>query len=288
MDGEGPYIGDGMVERLRERLTDAKFICMVAAISAIAMLLAYIGPGSASAATVGIRDITGFQGTYVCPAYPCTFSNLRVSEGTAQSPIAGTITRWRVNMDGPATARLQVLKRTVDEPGFAADEFRALRETPDETTVRGKNVFDASLSVRKGNFIGLVYSGFLRTRHGPRARFGIEQPAFIPGDPASSFSSINPDQADLLFNATVRGGSIAATKGGSCNPNVLRYGGRTYIFYKEGIPCERAKRLAHRVQRTRGDWEPPAFNCTSGSNFRTGGHCQSRSRNELFGWHPRD
>ncbi len=75
------------------------------------------------------------------------------------------------------------------------------------TTERGQNVFDASLRVRKRDFIGLaVLSGsdLVRSRFGPSARFGVEQPAFSPGDPASPFSSINPDQSDLLFNATVQ------------------------------------------------------------------------------------
>jgi hypothetical protein len=129
-----------------------------------------------------------------------------VSDGKAQSPIRGTIKRWRFNALGTGTVRLQVLRRTVNEPGSAADEF-AVRQTPEMDTVLGRNAFAASLRVHKGDFIGLaVLSGgaIVRSRFGPSARFGVEQPAFIPGDPASPCSTINPDQSDLLFNATVK------------------------------------------------------------------------------------
>ena len=176
-------------------------------ISAMTMLSAFVAPAPASSAVIGQPDISGWAGTYACPSNPCTFSNVRVSEGTAQSPIRGTIKRWRVNAHGPGTVSLQVLRRTLDEPGSAADEFEAVRQTPEMTTERGQNVFDASLRVRKRDFIGLaVLSGsdLFRSRFGPSARFGVEQPAFSPGDPASPFSSINPDQSDLLFNATVQ------------------------------------------------------------------------------------
>lgn len=177
-------------------------------ISAIAMLGAFGGPAPASAAVIGTPDISGWQGTYACPSNPCTFSNLRVSDGTARSPIRGTIKRWRINAYRTGTVHLQVLRRTVDEPGFAADEFEAVRQTDKRTTVRGRNVFDASLRVRKGDFIGLAVvtgSDLVRARIGPSARHGVKEPAFIPGDPASPFSSISPDQSDLLFNATVKG-----------------------------------------------------------------------------------
>ena len=60
------------------------------------------------------------------------------------------------------------------------------------------------------------------------------------------------------------------------------------IFTKHNMRCEKAKRKAERVYRTRGDHEPRNFSCTSGSNFEDGGFCQHDSKDKYFGWHPAD
>jgi len=165
------------------------------------------GSASADAAVIGTRDLTGWKGTYACQANPCTFSNVRVSDGTAQSPVKGRIKRWRVNAHASGTVRLQVLRRTVDNPGHAADEFMAVRQSEEESAIPGLNTFDASLRVGKGNFIGLaVVSGgdLVRSRFANSARFGVQHPAFSPGDAATPFSDFNVDHSALLFNASVR------------------------------------------------------------------------------------
>lgn len=66
----------------------------------------------------------------------------------------------------------------------------------------------------------------------------------------------------------------------------IRLNGRSYVFYRYRVSCDKAKRLAKRVYRSRED--PPGWTCESGSNFRSGGGCQSDSANRFFGWHPYD
>ena len=71
----------------------------------------------------------------------------------------------------------------------------------------GLNTFDASLRVGKGNFVGLaVESGadLVRSRFANSARFGVQHPAFLPGDAATPFSDFNADHSELLFNASVK------------------------------------------------------------------------------------
>ena len=58
------------------------------------------------------------------------------------------------------------------------------------------------------------------------------------------------------------------------------------VFYKRGIACARAKKWAHRVYKTRGGWEPPGYECESGSGFKQGGGCFRDDT--YFGWHPFD
>ncbi len=80
----------------------------------------------------------------------------------------------------------------------------------------------------------------------------------------------------------------AATKRG-CDADQIELGGREYVFHKHHMSCERAKRYAHHVYNSNGNWEPRNFNCRSGSNFNQGAFCQKRvGQNESFGWHPFD
>ncbi len=66
-------------------------------------------------------------------------------------------------------------------------------------------------------------------------------------------------------------------------------GGHTYVFFKQNMSCERAKRYAHHVYESNGNWWPPKFKCSSGSNYNSGAHCVKRQgQNERFGWHPPD
>ena len=90
-------------------------------------------------------------------------------------------------------------------------------------------------------------------------------------------------------NATAVAGSgssapeTARSAGWGCQ--VIYLGGRGYVFYREGLTCRRAKRLARYVYRThrRPDRR---WRCSSGSNFTTGAYC--RRPGALFGWHPGD
>ena len=146
----------------------------------------------------------------------CTFTNAVLPDpvGLERSPITGTIKRWRVNIQsGNGPLRLQVLKRTHNEPGTVNDEFVAVRETGDSpVTGTGKQVFDANIRIRKGQFIGLAeledglgtFIGFGKVTSG--ADFIDFEPPLTVGDSPLTTSALytgSPGQY-LLFNATVR------------------------------------------------------------------------------------
>jgi hypothetical protein len=84
-----------------------------------------------------------------------------------------------------------VLKRTVDNPGVATDEFKAVRESLDTPTSAGLNVLQTSLHIRKGQFIGIAdlsdqtYINDVDNS----GIFGVFDPPLAPGDPGST-----PDQ----------------------------------------------------------------------------------------------
>jgi hypothetical protein len=91
----------------------------------------------------------------------------------------------------------------------------------------------------------------------------------------------------LLTGALVTSAANPATaEARKCQ--AIKIDGKSYAFYKQSMRCKRAKRNARRVAKTRGNWEPKTFRCTSGSGFRNGGHCRHNHRNKLFGWHPFD
>jgi hypothetical protein len=180
------------------------------AVAALMMLAAHAG-----AATVGVStsQIDNRNFGRSC-GQNCTYVNARLSAGKTRAPVTGTITRWRANVGqvgvgtGPVPVKLQVLKRTADPPGVVADEYRAVRETPEVmTSVEGLNKFNASLKIRKGHFIGLagladdveVYG--LDGLQGNRALIFV--PPFAPGDPAITPGTVL-DGERILFNATIR------------------------------------------------------------------------------------
>ena len=187
---------------------DVSRLGFAAIVAALAM------PAFTQAATVGPSDIeeTGFAQSCFDQ---CTFTNatLPSAVGLERSPITGKIKRWRVNVaDGEGPLRLQVLKRTHNEPGTANDEFVAVRETgKSPVTGAGEQVFDADIRIRKGQFIGL---GELEDGFGTHIGFGEAsgadfidfEPPLAPGESPRTTSNLysgSPDQY-LLFNATVR------------------------------------------------------------------------------------
>jgi hypothetical protein len=170
----------------------------------------------AGAATVGVPtgqlDETDFG--RACGGSTCTYVNDRLSVGRTKAPASGTITRWRANIGevgvgtGPVEVRLQVVRRTVNEAGVAADEFKAIRETASAFSEdEGVNTFQASLKIRKGDYIGLyaldtdveVYGA----EEEPGNRALIFDPPFVPGDPAQTPSDFL-EQERIAFNATIK------------------------------------------------------------------------------------
>lgn len=79
-------------------------------------------------------------------------------------------------------------------------------------------------------------------------------------------------------------GPVAVASG--CGSIMLR--GETYVFFQAKIGCKQAKQWAGRVFKTRGEFEPPGYDCESGSGFKQGGGCATKSGKKYFGWHPFD
>lgn len=168
-------------------------------------------PAGAGAAVIGPRDVApeSWDGSVAHNSFlPWTAVNLSVPDANVRSPISGTITRWRINVEatfqtGDGPMQLQVLRRTVNEPGNADDKFKVVRETSEVTSGFGKNVFQASLSIRKGDFIGVQVldddTAIREIDSGVLAWFD----SFDPGDPAIVPDDFQSSAQHVLFNATV-------------------------------------------------------------------------------------
>lgn len=68
----------------------------------------------------------------------------------------------------------------------------------------------------------------------------------------------------------------------------IRLGGRSYVFYRDGVSCRFGKSWVYRLHGTRGRRRPRGFRCTSGSRFRQGAYCVNPRTDAVFGWHPYD
>ena len=164
----------------------------------------------ANGAVIGQKDLSDDDGAVSCISATCTFAFTKVPDGHAAAPFRGRIVSWKVSVSTPhdtftntGPLRLQVLKRTVDNPGIANDKFAALRETEEFVAIPGAiNTFAADLKIRKGQFIGLSSNDTTEIRQAdkPKSTFLNWIDTLIPGDPART-----PDFADAgrfaLFNA---------------------------------------------------------------------------------------
>ena len=198
----------GMRSRRAWNLALAVAVCASASLSS-----------SAGAALIGPKDISddASNGVFVGGTPPCTYSNVQLPEGNVRSPFSGDIERWRVNVtephdllvnDGPL--RLQVLKRTTNEPGVVNDEFKSVRQTGEQSVTPGgdRQAFNTSLRIREGQFIGLDVATDTEVES-----LDVEpaEPAYLfrwcpwltPGAPGVAPSSTFEDSY-LFFNATVR------------------------------------------------------------------------------------
>ncbi len=136
-------------------------VAVLAAGFAAACVLAIV-PATAGAALIGPSDLSLFNGTF---AGPISYVNAQLPQGVGKvkAPYRGKITRWGVSIGTPHDAftddgplRLQILKRTADEPGAYNDEFKMVRQTPPQAVTPGLvQHFNANLKIRKGQFIGL-------------------------------------------------------------------------------------------------------------------------------------
>lgn len=170
---------------------------------------------SATAARIGPPTSTLDDWNFgrVCAGPSCTFTNVRLADANTRAPHGGTITRWRAhvgNLGGPAgLVRLQVLRRTVNEPGWAADEFSVIRESAEmEASVDDVYTFDTSLRIRKGDYIGLGAASASTEVFGrdeaPGNRYLDFVPMLEPGTAASTPGTSGENAARMLFNAKLR------------------------------------------------------------------------------------
>jgi endonuclease YncB( thermonuclease family) len=89
------------------------------------------------------------------------------------------------------------------------------------------------------------------------------------------------EACDGDFHRRAAASSSQPARAAACGS--VAYGGRAYVLYYRGMSCRKARRRVrhvHRHKRLRG-WD-----CSSGSDFETGGYCQRGRRH--FGWHPGD
>jgi hypothetical protein len=175
-------------------------------------LAAFVMPASASAALIGPPTVEAdpFEIFGESCGEACTFVNVKLPEGKERSPVTGTITKWRVNVDSfnvstDHTLRLQVVKRTRNEPGVAGDKFEAVRQSRKEEMQLGTNTLETSLEIRKGQFIGLRYPGnSISVGALEGGRFLDFVPPLLPtGGAAKPELNAGVDR-HLLLNATVR------------------------------------------------------------------------------------
>jgi hypothetical protein len=175
--------------------------------------LAVAAPAGAKKATVGPKDLSPpSTSAATCLSPTCTLTTGAAPGVKLKAPFGGKITRWKVRTaephdllfnDGPV--RLQVLKRTVNEPGFLDDEFEAVRETGDTAVEPGSvTTLNTKLKIRKGEFIGLVNVDDTEISQGgeSEATYLRFDTALIPGETARTPDAANPG-AYWLFNAKV-------------------------------------------------------------------------------------
>lgn len=198
-----------MLAGIRAHLTYANVVSTIAAVGFAWALL----PPFASAAKIGPRDISAAQLEGAYSAAGCTYSNVRIPKRNFRSPLGGTITRWRVHIPAPhdtlvndGPLRLQVLKRIDNQPGVVNDQFQVVRETSNRpVTPIGQQGFNASVPIRKGQFIG--FTGPSDTEVGAGNKSGAYHfqwcPALTPGATGGPADFTIPGDY-LLFNATVK------------------------------------------------------------------------------------
>jgi hypothetical protein len=176
-----------------------------------ASTLAFVA--SASAAVIGPQKLTNTDGASTCIDATCTIAAPKIPGEKTQAPFRGKITRWKVNIPAPHDSfnndgplRLQVLKRTTDEPGWGNDGFVAVRESDEETaTPDSVNSFATNLRIRKGQFIGVTSTDDteIYERSKNDSRYLYWGGALLPADPARPPDFTDDDRFNL-FNAKVK------------------------------------------------------------------------------------
>jgi hypothetical protein len=98
--------------------------------------------------------------------------------------------------------------------------------------------------------------------------------------------------AGLLVPAILLAAALTAVSGVSPGPaqaacDSITLGGKPFVFYKRGISCSKAKRLARQTYRRNAP--PPGWSCpdaSPGNNRRDGANCfKVGNRSKSYGYH---
>jgi hypothetical protein len=156
-------------------------------------------PATSGAARIGPPLPKEHPGLSVACLSSCTLAQVRLGGDPMKAPITGTISHFRIQ-EPNGTYRLQVLHKR--ENG----SYKAVRQSPafTNTSERPVKSFPVSLSIRKGNFIGVRMPADtpLSTVAKSHSVWDGFFPAIAVGTSAQPGDS-NPDGL-LLYNATVR------------------------------------------------------------------------------------
>jgi hypothetical protein len=157
-----------------------------------------LSPASAGAATLGSRQIdqtlTDFGAG--CPSSAsCVLVQKRLPGLQVRAPFSGEVRKWRVVSAGSQDYQLVVMRKKGN------GKFKNVGESSvGSTPGAGEFEFSASLSIHKGDYVGLLGGG-VQAIDNPQAKvLAFDPPVRFPDARTPSGS----DDGELQFNATMR------------------------------------------------------------------------------------
>jgi hypothetical protein len=166
--------------------------------------LAFVSP-SAMAKTITLGSVNASR------AVPCQTGYSWVQQATAPSspsyraPVAGKIKSWTTTENSaPASAALQIWRPTSNP-----FQFKAVGQSSTETIPAGHSpiTFPTSISVKKGDTLGLVAISGLPSCLYRRSTLKGDLTAYLFGDPTSGIQSFSPYEKSRL-NVSVKFGPV--------------------------------------------------------------------------------
>lgn len=176
----------------------------LASLGALAALGAVAAaPAPAGAATLGLHHIgIDSNGGVFCGGFEtCAQVQTHLPDGLTRAPSNGTITHWKVNLDTPGSLRLVVLRKQPDKTFKAVDA-----STVKAPTAPGVHSYDARLTARKGDFIGLDLLDeeiTIQTLSAPGAFLDFFQPDFGTSAQQTRYDPFSGGLTELELKATL-------------------------------------------------------------------------------------